>query len=90
MKNNLKILLVISVILNLFFGYTLLNKSEEEPIQEPVKRLSDVDFFTEYYKTDDQILFLGDSWISQGKWKESLNHPSITNKKNHLSMIHTI
>ena len=80
MEKNLKIILGISIALNLFLGYSLSNIEEPTVPQKEIKKLSDVDFFTEYYKVDDQILFLGDSWVAQGKWKELLNNPNIINR----------
>jgi len=77
-KVNLKAVLIVSVIVNILLVYTLSNDKGDKKHEIPQKKnISELDFFTKFYKVDNQILFAGDSWIAKGNWKERLNIPNV-------------
>lgn len=68
-------LLIASLALNLILVvgivYTLNYKRKPQ--------IKDINFFTEYYKVDNRILFIGNSIIKSGNWNQLLNNNDIVN-----------
>jgi lysophospholipase L1-like esterase len=76
-----KIILITSLLINVLLIYFLLPTKEiVQPPQQEMKMLKDPDFFTEFFKVDNRVLFVGNSLIEQGNWSVLLDNPSVVNR----------
>jgi len=75
------ILLIASVIINVVLIGYVINSLNSEPI--PVvnqSNIKDDNYFSEHFKVDDRVLFVGNSLIYRCDWKELLDNQNIENK----------
>jgi lysophospholipase L1-like esterase len=82
LKPSIKsIALAVSIVINtLLIGYIIKELySQPKPIVIE-NNIKDDNYFSEYFKVDDRILFVGNSLVYRCDWKELLNNPNIENK----------
>ena len=79
-SNSLTLSIVVNVILITFI---IINKNDTPSKLETTKvqhKLIDNDYFSEYFKVDNRILFVGNSLVYQCNWSKLLDNPNIINR----------